>query len=370
MRRENGGRGTTFITGGSSNLADRIWLIGTTYNPGDVVGYAGRMWMCLIGNVGKPPTMFTTLWQPVTGADAYLWSHLDPTFSTDDIQKSWQFFWATAGTGGALPTWVMSSAAADIEGGRQSWKLTLPAGAGQSVFEHEENFVNGGDYIGTSIRMKVISGSVTVDGNLMQNDATAGPDVFAPGLVQTGAQEGSQVVPAGGWITINTSFKAANGKPRARVRNVFTNAGATTAVVVVQSIKTQRSPYPTDTEWVVVPSAGFLNGWQNYGGIYDGAAYRRKNGQVELRGLVRLGTVAQPIFMLNGWFAPKSPKIKSAIVNTQTSGPASASTAHTHILNDVAIRINIGTDGSVVVNHALAGNGYLSLEDIKFHIDS
>jgi len=64
-----------------------------------------------------------------------------------------------------------------------------------------------------------------------------------------------------------------------------------------------NSTISPDTGW---RAATLLNGWLNYGDIWEPAGYRRMNGQVYLRGLVKLGTVGAytPIFTLPYGFRP------------------------------------------------------------------
>lgn len=60
-----------------------------------------------------------------------------------------------------------------------------------------------------------------------------------------------------------------------------------------------------DTGWIAVSGGiGFSNGWVNYGGGQVEAAYRKFNGVVYLRGLIKNGTLAAVAFTLPAGFRP------------------------------------------------------------------
>jgi hypothetical protein len=108
------------------------------------------------------------------------------------------------------------------------------------------------------------------------------------------------------------------------------------------------------------------NSWSNYGAPYATAQYMRKNGIVYLKGLVRSGTLNATILTLPAGYRPADAHLFNGISNFKTTGAASAGTAHTHAVADVAVRININADGTVSCGASLAGNGYISLSGISF----
>lgn len=113
-------------------------------------------------------------------------------------------------------------------------------------------------------------------------------------------------------------------------------------------------------------AATLVNSWENYGGIYAPTGYKREDGKVQLRGLVRLGTIASPIFNLPAGFRPEYDSIFTGITSAITSGAASTGTAHTHSIPILGARIDITSGGDVRVANSLASNGYISLEGIIF----
>lgn len=126
-----------------------------------------------------------------------------------------------------------------------------------------------------------------------------------------------------------------------------------------------------DTGWI---TPTLLNGWIPYGAGYTTPAYRRKNGIVYLRGLIRSGTVGSstPFFVLPSGFRPPSSTyhIYTGTVGGITSGAASTGTAHTHTSTNHGGRINIGgssasSDGYVTTESPI-GNGWVSLDGISF----
>lgn len=111
-----------------------------------------------------------------------------------------------------------------------------------------------------------------------------------------------------------------------------------------------------DTGWVEASSL-LVNGWVNYGSTWETCAYRRVNGVVYLRGLIRSGTTSSGgggipyrFFTLPVGFRP---------------GGAS----HTPIVSNGAWAIiNIHPTGEVAPN-TNCNNGWLSLANVSFPAD-
>jgi hypothetical protein len=94
---------------------------------------------------------------------------------------------------------------------------------------------------------------------------------------------------------------------------------------------------------------------------------------VQLRGLIKSGTIATSAFTLPVGYRPPATLILSGITNLAAShatGAASAGTAHTHAitsLGNVAMRVDISTAGAVsIVSNA--SNGYYSLSGLEFSV--
>jgi hypothetical protein len=126
-----------------------------------------------------------------------------------------------------------------------------------------------------------------------------------------------------------------------------------------------------DSGWIAVLSFGNL--WENYGSPYATAAYRKIGNRVFLRGLVRSGTSAVPIFTLPVGYRPPFPMLHMGISNSvaRTSGAASTGTAHTHLvtMTSIATRINVDANGAVQLGDTSAATGFISLEGISFLVD-
>ena len=98
-----------------------------------------------------------------------------------------------------------------------------------------------------------------------------------------------------------------------------------------------------------------LNGWLNYGGVFDNAAYRKVGDEVECRGLVKSGTVATDatgnVFVLPAGFRPTNQLVLVA--------PISAG----------MIRMDVFPDGSVRAMSSFITGGtvaFCSLMLIRF----
>lgn len=149
-----------------------------------------------------------------------------------------------------------------------------------------------------------------------------------------------------------------------------------------------------DSGWIAVTT--FTVGWENYGGTYAPAAYRKIGDRVFLRGLVRSGPTGS-IFTLPAGFRPPYDALFPAIVNAvteeidatgdgaktlQTTGTNNGSTpAHTHdvtvtaydihvsaAFSNIAARLAITSAGVVTLSDANASTGYVSLEGISFFV--
>lgn len=122
----------------------------------------------------------------------------------------------------------------------------------------------------------------------------------------------------------------------------------------------------SDTGW---QAPTLTNSWVNFGSGYATAAYRKINGMVQLRGLVTDGTTAASMFTLPAGFRPAAQLIcvGTASKAFQTSGGASAGTAHTHNADhdEIGVRIDVNTDGTVVPVSD-AGSTWISLSSINF----
>lgn len=125
---------------------------------------------------------------------------------------------------------------------------------------------------------------------------------------------------------------------------------------------------------VVSPWAGlpYLNGWEDYGGLYRPGLYRKVGNKVELRGLIKdLGThaAADPMFQLPVGFRPSAWEILDGVANTQVTSAASAGTAHTHNVLNLSVRIQIDSSGNATLGSAAVSTGFISLSNLYFYND-
>lgn len=102
-----------------------------------------------------------------------------------------------------------------------------------------------------------------------------------------------------------------------------------------------------DTGWIAVV---FENSWVNYGSGFEEAAYRKIGDRVQLRGLVKSGTVGAAIFTLPVGFRPAGQNIFAIQAN------------------EIGKRLDVSSIGGVSVV-ASATNGYVSLSGVTFIAD-
>lgn len=101
----------------------------------------------------------------------------------------------------------------------------------------------------------------------------------------------------------------------------------------------------------VPPTAApqLLNGWQDFGGTFAGAGYRRRSdGRVSLRGLVKGGSVGAAVFVLPEGFRPQADE---RFVSTGGGG----SVALVFVRSSGAVEVGAG-----------ANNASVSLSGISF----
>jgi len=116
----------------------------------------------------------------------------------------------------------------------------------------------------------------------------------------------------------------------------------------------------------------FTNSWVNYGSGFQSAGYRIVGDMVQLRGLIKSGTLGLAAFTLPAGYRPTANLLLSGVISVhaaQATSAASAGTAHTHTfgVNDYGGRVDIGTTGSVTIN-SNGANGFVSLDGMSFPI--
>ena len=99
-------------------------------------------------------------------------------------------------------------------------------------------------------------------------------------------------------------------------------------------------------EWVDVT---FENSWVNFGGGFNDCQYRKVGNDVEIRGMVKDGTIPATIFTIPENFRPVNAYFFDAI-----SGGSQG-------------RIRIGDDGAVTI--AAGSAAYISLDGIRFSLN-
>lgn len=132
----------------------------------------------------------------------------------------------------------------------------------------------------------------------------------------------------------------------------------------------------SDGTWITVGDPGapaFQNSWVAYDAAGTGwaqPAFMRKNGVVHLKGMIKSGTDAVAMFTLPAGYRPAENHIFACtgIVVNETTGAASAGTAHTHPvpMGQVSYRVDILSDGTVKKQMSTGANGWVSLSGVNF----
>jgi len=97
-------------------------------------------------------------------------------------------------------------------------------------------------------------------------------------------------------------------------------------------------------------NATFVNGYVNYGGVFEGAGYASDNGAVYLTGLVSHTAFpkGKPIFTLPADMAPSSREVFTSLAANQ------------------AARVDVLTTGDVILMSTVATSGWVSLSNVHF----
>lgn len=95
--------------------------------------------------------------------------------------------------------------------------------------------------------------------------------------------------------------------------------------------------------------ASYLNSWVDYGGTHNKAGYYKDlDGVVHLQGMVKSGTIGQPIFTLPTGYRPS----KTIVFTVPSNGAFGV--------------LEVQTDGDVVAT--TGNNTYVSLEGVSFRV--
>jgi hypothetical protein len=157
-------------------------------------------------------------------------------------------------------------------------------------------------------------------------------------------------------------------------RRVWVHLVGRRVVVLGVAGGTGQSGGGSPTSWT--PVTAFLNGWSNYGGVYQVAQYRKVGDVVHLRGLIKnapgVASPGTPAFVLPTGYRPPANLIHHGTVSqgtTRQTGAASAGTAHTHSVNtqSYASRLTVEASGNVIPYSTATGD-YMSLDGVSFSV--
>lgn len=115
-------------------------------------------------------------------------------------------------------------------------------------------------------------------------------------------------------------------------------------------------PDPLEGVW---QTPTLLNGWVNYGAGFAAAQYMKKSGVLNIKGLVKSGTLNSIIFNMPAAYRPSENRILTGTIYALTVGPASgAVTAHTHNTGPTGMRLDVGSNGDVGMGAMSSGSAF------------
>jgi microcystin-dependent protein len=231
--------------GAEQNAGSVVKMIGAPWSPdesyeaGDVVGYAGKLYKALTSSTNKPPATFTTLWKTITGEDSKDWVQADPNFNGNNFSDAWDVSEKSISSSVAYTT-----TGGEFESGGRGLKITLPGVSDiVTVINKEQNLWNYNEVIAIEVRVRRVSGSAlaTVKGFGRVNSDSGGLTSGASGAVNTTVSPTSEVLSDTSWHTFTfMSTHLENSKSRG-IAGVQILAPAA-AVVVIDYIKIFRLP--------------------------------------------------------------------------------------------------------------------------------
>ncbi len=148
----------------------------------------------------------------------------------------------------------------------------------------------------------------------------------------------AEIVPRTNLTSAPYAIQAGNADiAQAVVANAIGTTEIADSTITAQDVSQEAWTAPT-----------LMNGWVNYGGVYNPAGYFKDvNGIVHLRGLLHFGTVASPVFVLPPGYRPAYRELQ---VNKTSSGFG---------------RVDIWSTGEVVFQEG-SGTTWQTLDGITF----
>lgn len=312
---DKGPIGPAGAVGPAGSTASR-WNISTAYVTGNVVMYAGVMYIAKQANTNKIPAFSFADWLEI-GGDAKSCPNIDVNFESSNWTAGYSFFWTT---GTATP--AITTTAGEFETGRQAVRVGLLAGSSQRIYPLDEMIVGGGEVITMKVRARAHAAGITLAASLLQNDTAGPPEPLATGLAQATPEEGNQTPAVGTWRTYTFSMVALNAKPRA-MPNLIISTGAAGSSISIQSIEIKRG-WDTD-RWFMSQGPYWNTGvFGSFGGIWGSVSFRRLGDMAIWEGLLSVGGFGwgTNIPVNNGggldlpwWIRPRQYVMKSLMYN-------------------------------------------------------
>jgi hypothetical protein len=120
-------------------------------------------------------------------------------------------------------------------------------------------------------------------GSAVPDEVWIGPDTpLASALELWYDTDAVAPLPAAANVTFTPTGTIAATNTQAAVAEVATDAAAALTAAIATAT--------ADVPWIRISTLGFTSGWVDYGAPYGPAYYRKKDGDVQLRGLISTGT--------------------------------------------------------------------------------
>lgn len=224
----NAGSGITPIT-------VKTWDSYATYKYGDIVGYAGGIYLSLQDdNFENFPPLDGYIWKVIVAADQNNWVEGDPYFdgAANNLGVGGSREWNTANRTGTVSNSITTTPG-EFETGPQAMRLTLAPNSTIHMCQLRENVVHGGEVVTVTVRARLAAAAsgVTLDARLYQSDPNEDPQGAVDG-VTTSSAEGPKALTSTAWTTYTFTITAANSKLRGTMDLLFVSPTDTVSILV------------------------------------------------------------------------------------------------------------------------------------------
>jgi hypothetical protein len=273
--------------------------------------------------------------------------HENPGFEgtwENGYPPKWTNFWNNGGVTAAQET-------SDVLEGSASIEVSRPSGGTARIHGKQTFAVTAGEPITISVWAKASGSTGTMSILMLSAPTLAGADFFGSGLTMQSA-----VVPLSTvWQKFSATFTVPPTHTAARQSFLVENTVAATMDFWLDDSYSERPDY---VPWISIDGTDytgqpnlFTNSWNNYGGSFRGAQYRKVGDVVQLRGLIKSGTLGAAAFTLPVGYRPGAAELLGQAGSTTGS-------------NNAFARVDVNSAGGIIP--AGSTNDFVSLSGFYF----